>query len=363
MKIVDVQGFLLKEASEPHQWWESQRPVRVPHVYVRITTDEGVAGECITWTMRPSEFEGALAGFRTVLDGRDPHDVEAISYQLTDGLNHPTAAASIIDICLWDILGKHHGVPVYKLLGAARDRILAYASTYYYETDQEYVDLALECRELGFKAFKLHAYGEPAKDIRVCRAVREAVGDTMELMLDPVNRYDRVGATRVAKALQDLDYLWFEAPISDWDVEGLADLSRSFTIQIAAAESVTQGLRAYPRYLVGNVIDSVRGIGDRIGGITALRKSAALCEAFGANFEPHSYGTTSVQAAHLNVMLAVHNCTFVELPVPPDFLTVGMRDRIDVAPDGYVYGPTKPGLGYEVDHDVIDGLIQREITA
>lgn len=363
MKIVDVRAHLLKNANEPHRWWESQTPVSPPNVYVRITTDEGIAGECITWSMRPSEFEGALASLRATLSGRDPHDVEAISYQLTDGLNHPSSAASIVDICLWDILGKHHEVPVYKLLGAARDRILAYASTYFYETDQEYVDLALQCRELGFKAFKLHAYGEPDKDIRVCRAVHDAVGDTMDLMLDPVNRYDRVGATKVARALQELDFHWLEAPISDWDIEGLADLTRSFTLQITAAESVAQGLRAYPRYLVGGVIDSVRGIGDRMGGISALRKSAALCEAFGTNFEPHSYGTTLVQAAHLNVMLAIHNCRYFELPVPPGFLSVGMRDRIDVASDGYVCGPTKPGLGYAVDADVIDGLIERELKA
>jgi L-alanine-DL-glutamate epimerase-like enolase superfamily enzyme len=224
---------------------------------------------------------------------------------------------------------------------------------------EEYVDVAMECKEQGFNALKLHAFGVPSKDIDVCRAVRDAVGDEMDLMLDPINAYDRRGAFIVGEVLEELNFYWFEAPIPDTDMQGLADLTRSLRIPITAAESVHGGLRSYPPYLVGHVIDSIRSVGDRIGGISALRKTAALCEAFNVMYEPHSYGTTSIVAAHLAVMLAIHNCEFVELPVPQGIFDHGMKDVIRVNSEGFVEAPTKPGLGYEVDLDKIDDLTVR----
>jgi L-alanine-DL-glutamate epimerase-like enolase superfamily enzyme len=109
------------------------------------------------------------------------------------------------------------------------------------------------------------------------------------------------------------------------------------------------------------VVDSVRSVGDWIGGISAMRKSAALCEAFGVKYEPHSYGTTLVQAAHFHVMLAIHNCDLVELPVPQGILDQCMKDTMRVGADGYVEAPTKPGLGYELDWDAVDDRTVREL--
>ena len=87
-----------------------------------------------------------------------------------------------------------------------------------------------------------------------------------------------------------------------------------------------------------------------------MRKSAALCEAFGVKYEPHSYGCTSICAAHFHVMLAMHNCDWVELPVPLHLFEMGMKDVLKPTPDGYADAPTKPGLGVEVDLDAIDKL-------
>ena len=361
MKITSVKANLLQPNPHPFRWKEEWPAMTIQHVLLRIGSDEGHEGQCITWLLNPGEVEHALPGLRSALVGRDPHEVEAISYQLTDSLRSPTPMASTVDICLWDLLGKHHGEPIYRLLGAARNRMKAYASTVMYETVPEYVQCAAECYEQGFRAFKLHAFGVPDKDIEVCRAVHEAFGGRMDLMLDPVNAYDRLGAFKVGKVLEDLGFYWYEAPLPDSDLVGLADLSRSFRIPTTATESVKDGLREYPKYLAGGVVDSVRSVGDWIGGITAMRKSAALCEAFNAKYEPHSYGTTHVQAAHFHVMLAIHNCDFLEIPVPQGILDVGMRDVIRCGADGYVDAPTRPGLGYDVDWAMIDKLTQREL--
>ena len=361
MKITRIDAHLLKPLDYAFRWKEEWPARTMEHVLLRIGTDAGHEGQCITWLLPHGEIASALPGLRAALIGKDPHEVEAISYKLTDSLRSPNAVASTVDICLWDLLGKHHQEPIYRLLGAARTRMKAYASTVMYDTVPEYVRIAQECYDQGFRALKLHAFGVPDKDLAVCRAVHEAFGGRMDLMLDPVNAYDRLGAFKVGKVLEELDFYWYEAPIPDSDLIGLADLARSFRIPITATESVAAGLREYPKYLSSGVVDSVRSVGDWIGGISAMKKSAALCEAFGAKYEPHSYGTTHVQAAHFHVMLAIHNSDFLEIPVPQGILDIGMKDVIRCGADGYVDAPTKPGLGYDVDWSAIEKLTLQQL--
>lgn len=363
MRIADVRAQILRGPDYEFRWKDEWEGRRIGFVLLRILAEDGIEGHCMAWLVGPGQIDDALPRLRRVLIGRDPHDVEAISYELTDKLVSPSSIASTVDIALWDLLGKIHQVPVYKLLGAARHRVRAYASTVWYPEVNDYVELALQCRAEGFTAYKLHAFGVPDKDIEVCRAVRDAVGDTMDLMLDPVNAYDRAGALKVGRVLDELNFFWFEAPIPDSDLIGLAELSRALDVPVAGAESVTGGLRYLPPYLVSGAVDSVRGIGDFVGGISAMRKAAALCEAFGVNYESHSYGSTHIQAAHFNVMLATHNCDLVELPVPTGILDQGMQQAMRVNADGYVDAPTLPGLGYRIDEDEIDNMTIREVTA
>jgi L-alanine-DL-glutamate epimerase-like enolase superfamily enzyme len=361
MRIVDVKANIFRPNETIFRWREDEGYRRLQHNLLRVIADDGQEGHFISQLLNPGELETGIASLRSLLIGRDPHDVEAISYKLTRALTQPSDLASAVDICLWDLIGKAHAEPIYRLLGAARHRIRAYASAMTYDTVEEYVKLALDCRDLGFNALKLHAYAVPDKDIEVCRAVRAAVGDTMDLMLDPVNAYDRRGAFRVAEALEELDFYWLEAPVYDTDMQGLTDLTRSFKLQITATESLHGGLRVYAPYVAGHVVDSIRSMGDRMGGISAMRKSAALCEAFNVNYEPHSYGTTLIQASHLHIMLAIHNCDFFELPVPQGILDDGMADVIRVTADGFVDAPVKPGLGYDLDWDAVDHLTVKQL--
>src|SRR5581483_5216387 len=97
------------------------------------------------------------------------------------GFTASLKAISAIDIALWDAASRTVGLPLYRYLGAQRSSIKAYASTVSYPTADEYVQLALQCLEQGFCGFKIHAYGDPDRDMEVCRAVYEAVGGRMEL--------------------------------------------------------------------------------------------------------------------------------------------------------------------------------------
>ncbi|WP_166741611.1 mandelate racemase/muconate lactonizing enzyme family protein [Cumulibacter soli] len=362
MKIVDVRATLLKPTEQVFKYTDDWPGRRVASILFRVIGEDGNEGHCTTWLAAPGQTEDLMPRIREAIIDRDVHDVEAINYQLTDRLRAPNAVQSAIDIAIWDLIGKHHGQPIYKLLGAARHELRAYASTVWYPTIQEYIDLAFECRNEGFNAYKMHPFGVPDKDIALSRAVREAVGDTMDLMLDPVNAYDRLGAIKVGRVLEELDFYWYEAPIADADIQGLTDLTRKLDLPITAVESINNGLLHYPPYLVNHAVDSVRSVGDWMGGITAMRKAAALCEAFGVKYEPHSYGTTLIQAAHFHVMLAINNCDLVELPVPTGILDQGMKNALRVEENGNVPAPTLPGLGYEIDEDEIDRLTDRELS-
>jgi L-alanine-DL-glutamate epimerase-like enolase superfamily enzyme len=360
MKVTGIKAHILKRSAPIYKWKEEWAARSLDHVLVRLLTDvEGVEGQCLTYLMSPMELKYAMPNLQSVVVGRDPHEVEAISFELTDRLERPTPVASTIDICLWDLIGKLHGEPIYRLLGAARNRIRAYASTFYYDTPQKYVDLALECRKQGFNAYKIHPSGIPEKDIEICRAVRAGVGPDMDLMLDPINAYDRAGALKVGRVLDELKFYWYETPLPDSDIEGLRALSTALDLPVTAVESVAGGLRTYPQYV--GAVDSIRAIGDWIGGISAMRKAAAFCEAYQMKFEPHSYGTVSIMAAHLHVMLSTHYCDFVEIAVPKGCLDIGMKETIWPGQDGYVTAPTKPGLGYDIDWEQINALTEEVV--
>ena len=363
MKIEDVRVNVLKPISKPFVWREGWPPVQIQNCVVRVISDTGIEGSVISWVVTAGEMKEALyerVGYKEFLKGKDPWDREYLLQEMTALTGPANRPASYIDMALWDLCGKAVGLPVYKLLGAYRDKIRAYASTVTLSKPEDYGDFALQCREEGFTAFKLHAYGVPEKDIAACRAARTAVGDTMDLMLDPVNAYDRLGAMRVGRVLDELDFYWYEAPIRDEDIDGYVLLRRSLKTPIAGTETVQTGLVSYPQWVKAGAVDQIRSVGDFIGGITAMKKVAGFCEAHGLKYEPHSYGTASVQAAHMAVMLAIRNCDFVEIPVPQGILDVAAKDVIRVAKDGYVYASQKPGLGYDPDWDAVKELTVEE---
>lgn len=358
VQITNVVVKVVQPEEWVFQWKEEIPPRRMSLTALRIDTDEGVSGEATAWLPGPArEVADTVAEYiRSVLIGRSVNDREAIWHEMM-AFSHSTIspkAASTTDIALWDLAGKQAGLPVYQLLGAYRHSIRAYASTVSYPNVQDYVDVALECQRLGFTAFKTHAFGLPDEDLEVCRAVREAVGPGVDLMHDPVNAYNFIDALRVGRGLQELDFTWYEAPIRDEDIHGYVQLCQALDIPIAGAESLIRGIWDFARYLEHQAVDIVRCIGDAMGGITAMRKVGALCEAYNRRMEPHSYGSTSVQAAHLHYMLSARNCEYFEMPYPVGVLDFGMKSGIVLNPDGTVSAPTAPGLGFDVDWDVID---------
>lgn len=356
MKITDLKAYVVTPPPLG-KFHASFRPRPANFFFLRIETDEGITGESCIWTGDPWLYEGKILNmYKDLLIGKDPLNREAF-WQYGWGMTaqtHDMRAISAVDIALWDIAGKAANMPVYKLLGAYRDRMPAYASTLGYSNIEEYVDLCKKLIEEGYTAIKLHSFAVCDKDIELCTAVRKAVGPDIKLMIDPLNVYDRFEALKLGLVLRDLDFFWFEAPIPDSDVDGLAWLRQNLPgLRIVVGESNMVGFPDFPKYIYNKAADVLRGVGDATGGITAMRKAAGLCEAFGLGYEPHSYGPTLVQAAHLHFMLSIKNSCFFEAPVPTGICDTCMIDTIKVQPDGYVYPSNKPGLGYEVDWEQV----------
>jgi len=217
-----------------------------------------------------------------------------------------------------------------------------------------YVQQALQWKEKGYTAMKLHVEGVPEKDLAVCRAVRNAVGDGMTLMHDPVGLYDHEQALRVGRELEDLDYYWYEEPLPDTDIHGLRQLSKALDISIAGLEDLPGSVYTAAEYITSGALDIIRGDVLLKGGITSLKKIAALAEAFGMKCEIHLSLSPVMNAANLHVACSIKNCDFYESFVPEEVFNFGVKKDIEIDRQGYAHVPKGPGLGMEIDWDYIN---------
>ncbi len=316
---------------------------------------------------------------RTLLVGQDPFDREKF-WQWMWVAKTPDNIMGVIDMALWDLLGRVAGLPVYKLLGGYRDRVLAYASTYpNMGSPQVYAEHALECKRRGYKAYKIHAYyfwnphtrqsvpGRPSfvkEDIEVCRAVREAVGDDMLLMYDPWGTYNTYeDALKVGRELERLGFYWYEHPMQEYRVESYVRLCKELDIEIVSPELAEGNLYTRADWILRGASDISR-IDVLRGGITACKKTVSVCEAFGVKCEIHMSGFANLQ---LLAATSEDTCEFYErgleapgmdYETPPPYLEE-ICDPLD--PDGYVRVPQGPGMGYKIRWDYIrENAVKKE---
>jgi len=356
MKIKDLKVHILKEQRIPF------RPYRMSWSLLRVITDDGIEGNYFVEDPNHTVAEEIAKRFvadKDKLLGIDPLDrgkIERLWSAYPNDYNPlNNKILCVMDACLWDIAGKYFKVPIYKLVGSYREKILAYASTQVYEKEDEYINVSLECKEKGYKAIKIHPTQNWKRDIQICKAVREAVGDEIILMLDPVSAYNRNEALKVGREIEKLNFYWYEDPIPTTDINGLVDLCRSLDIEILIGERISS-IYGYTEYIRRHATDALRCVAEEIGGISPSIKVAHLAETYGMNCELHSWGHTLTQAAHLHIMLAINNCDFFELPIPEGIFDLGMKDVIRIDKDGYVRAPKKPGLGYDIDWEDIKKL-------
>jgi len=277
-----------------------------------------------------------------------------------------------IDIALWDFAGKHYGAPVHELLGTYRERLPAYASTYFakrgtgFDSPEHFADFAETCLDYGFSAFKTHTWsGEQpsnvAEEIALIQAVGERVGDEMQLMHDPVCSYETFAdALRVGKECDTYDYFWYEDPLKDGGRSQHAHqrLAQRLDTPILQTELV-RGVEPTIDFIDAGATDFARADPDWDGGITGAMKIARAAEAHGMDIEYHLSGP-----AQRHCMAATRNSNYYELGLlHPDSLLPHSEapiyqgeytDRIDtIDDDGMVGVPNRPGLGVDYDWEYV----------
>jgi L-alanine-DL-glutamate epimerase-like enolase superfamily enzyme len=334
-----------------------------------VVTNSGIEGNYTLneryWHPNWSNL-GWLEYAKPALTGKSVLDLPAITSQWVPEKRRQgqLSYAAAIDNCLWDILGKAVGLPIYRVLGAYRDKVPAYASTQHHATIEEFVAEVLKSKAEGFKAYKIHPPspngGHDYKlDIEVAKAVRKAAGDDFILLNDPVGVYTREEAIKVGRALQDLNFIAYEDPIPTDDIDGLVELCRALDIPIHIGEFIFSPYN-YAEYIRRGAVDVVRFIVDNVGGITGGMKIARLAELFGMECAPHNWGEAFDHAVHFHCELAMPNNVWFEMTVPQGSGDRPyMKDKIRIAADGCVHAPTKPGLGYEINHGILDQMTRK----
>jgi L-alanine-DL-glutamate epimerase-like enolase superfamily enzyme len=330
---------------------------------VRIVTDEGVEGHAFLGSsMFSADQDGPslIKNLKPLLVGQNPLDRELL-YDRIWHRNRVTTLRTIgaVDVALWDLAGKVAGLPIHALLGSYRKSVPAYASSAVLPAGGAYADEAVRFKETGWTAYKIHPPTRPDEDIRVCQAVRKAVGDDFRLMLDSTWSYRYEEALRVGRAIEALGFYWYEDPLADDDLFGCIRLREKLDIPLMATEYSPGGFTNYVPWILNRATDYLRGDVAVKGGITALIKTAHLAEAFGMNYEVHHGGNSLNNVANLHVIMAIKNCEYFEVLLPAGAQKYGLVEDIEVDGDGLVPAPTGPGLGYPIDFE----LIERHKTA
>jgi L-alanine-DL-glutamate epimerase-like enolase superfamily enzyme len=337
-----------------------------------VVTNSGIEGNYTLgsryWHPNWSNL-GWLEYSKRLLTGKSVLDLPAITSQWIpeERRRGQLSYAAAIDNCLWDILGKAVNLPVYRILGAYRDKVPAYASSQHHDKLEDFVTEVQTIKAQGFTAYKIHPPspngGHDYKlDMEVAKAVRKEAGDAFTLLMDPVGVYTREEAIKVGRLLQDLNYVAYEDPIPTDDIDGLVELCRSLDIPIHIGEFIFSPYN-FAEYIRRGAVDVVRFIVDNVGGITGGMKIARLAECFGMECAPHNWGEAFDHAVHFHCELAMPNNKWFEMTVPQGSSDRPyIKDHFRVAKDGCVHAPVKPGLGCEIDRDVLDRMIKRVET-
>jgi L-alanine-DL-glutamate epimerase-like enolase superfamily enzyme len=250
----------------------------------------------------------------------------------------PIYIHGLIDAALWDIASKAAGLPLYRLLGAFRESIPAYASTVTFASIEEYRDVADQCLALGYQAIKLHAWGDARQDARLCQALRAHVGPDLPLMYDGSAAFDLPDAIYLGHALAEADYLWYEEPMREFSISAYKQLAQAVKVPLNVAETSDGAHMNTADYIAAGCATYVRTSWNLRGGITGAMRIAHLADAFRIRAEVHGPGLI-----HQHLCMAISNNTYYESLVTSN--PVVREDCVDA--HGLVHAPQTVGLGFE----------------
>ncbi len=377
MRITDVRATLLSAVVPEERRWRTDLgvAVKMDNCIVEVDTDEGITG--IGAGQGNPEVVRAVVEtqLRPQLIGEDPAMIEGLWERMYSGSRgepaiergHPQpgwsrrgdtlCAIAGVDIALWDILGKSLGQPVYRLLGASRTSVRAYASGGWAPGKAAGEEMAGYAAK-GFSAVKMRAEGRDGfsiakTDARV-GAARRAVGPDVEIMVDAHGSLDVSTAKRLARALEEHDVAWFEEPVSYDDHVGQAEVRASTTVPISSGESESTRFDVLD-LLRCRAVDVLQPDVAIAGGLTECRRIAALAHSHGVRVAPHVWSSGVIVAASIHLAMHAPACHIFEVSQSSSPLIWELFEEPFPIEGGRVLAVDRPGLGFTLR----EGLAER----
>ncbi len=365
MKITDVKAIMLKlpEISPAADGTQDD-------LIIVVETDEGITGygEVDTAPLVGKAIveaymsHGTCYGLKQIVVGSDPFDYEQIWHDMWAmtyyyGRSGPVIhAMSGIDMAIWDILGKAVGKPVHKLLGGTyTDKVRPYASALMPDTKEQVKMMVEKYASLGFTAIKF-GWGPLGYNVRLdlelIETARKTANESMEIMIDIGKRYKLKQALQVARELEQMNICWLEEPLPAEDFTGYKRLTESTSISIASGEEES-GRLAFSRLIKESHIDIIQPDISRCGGLTEARKIATIAADHNVRLVPHAFKTGILVAASIHMIAAMPETPFLEFSVTESAIRKELLVKPFIQKDGFVDVPQLPGLGVELNPEVI----------
>jgi D-galactarolactone cycloisomerase len=369
MKITGVTALPLASPLQEQLRWGAMTVGVKGGIVVRVTTDEGTEGlgeAGFSAEYFPTVGPIINDQLAPLLIGEDPRDIGALWQRMFESTHMwgrrgiETYAISGVDIALWDLLGKLANQPVYRLLGAVKSKARAYFAPSLKPIDAVVDEALTAVAEQGFTAIKLRVDGDIRAGVSLVRNVREAVGDTIELMVDANMAYDRRRALRFAQEIEEFDVSWLEEPISCHSltqyVEDHTWLADRVDIPLAGGESLLTRFE-YLELAERRTFDVLQPDCTSVGGISEAKRVADMASAWNLTCVPHiacSSGTGIGLAAGLHLVLACNNTPLLEVDAYGGPGWDGMLVDPLVVKMGHVEALEAPGLGVELAEDALE---------
>jgi len=362
MKITAVKSFSV------HPGWRKNL------IFVKVETDSGIYGwgEAYSQYDRDTAVMAQLNALGPYLTGRSPFDIKHFTqfafddYAARRGSVELWCAISGIEQALWDIVGKACGQPVYNLLGGKyREKIRVYANGWSYgmKEPEDYARAAEKVVKAGFTAMKFDPLPAPWRTyipkehekhaIRVVKAIRDAVGPDVDLLIEQHRRLAPMHAIRLDKQLAEFDLYWMEESCQAEYPDELALIRREIGVPMVIGEA-TYTKTGFRPLLEKRSADILNPDVACVGGILELKEIGAMAESFLVAMSPHNYNSTLVAlASTVHVSATMPNFIITEYFLPfVDFCDKISPNQLKPK-DGYIELPTAPGLGVDVDEEVL----------
>jgi galactonate dehydratase len=340
-------------------------------IFVRLTTDEGLTGIAeATLEGQEHAVRGAVAVLADAVRGKDPTRITQTIYEVNRdaywrGGPVSMTALSALEMAMWDVSARALGVPVHRMLGGqVRDRVRAYANGWFSgaKTPEEFAEAAVQTVAQGFRGLKWDPFeaadlilgpGDLRRMLEPVAAVREAVGDDVELFIEGHGRFDVPTAIRVARELEQFQPVFFEEPCPPDGLDALIEVRSKSPVAIAAGER-WMGRNVFIPALARKAVDYIQPDATHAGGLLELSFISTLAAAHYVPFAPHNPSGPLSTAATLQLGAALPNFRYLEImatdvPWRSDI----SNERLRLTEDGDVMIPEGVGLGIDLDFDAI----------